>query len=204
MIKAILFDFGRVITSQKPKSLFDCYEVELNLLPGTINDLMFESPFWEKALVGEIDMDTYWQAIGPQLNLHSPEAVSAFQKRYYLDEKINPDTFELLELLIKQYQLAVVSNHPPGLGQWLKQWDIHWLFEQVICSGDQGVAKPDPALFYMALNRLGVTASEAVFIDDTVEHVIAAQGLGMRSLLFTTAEKLRHELVDLGVIREKA
>jgi len=202
MIKALLFDFGRVISAQKPKSLFDRYESRLKLLPGTLNTIMFESPFWKKALYGEIDMPAYWQAIGPQLNLYTPAAVQAFHKRYYLDEKINPDVFELLKLLINHYQLAVVSNHPPGLKQWLKEWDIHWLFEQVVCSGDEGVAKPDPAIFYLALQRLRITAQEAVFIDDTQEYVIAAQGAGMRALLFTTAEKLRHELADLGVFRE--
>jgi len=204
MIKALLFDFGRVISAQKPKSLFEQYESELNLLPGHINSIMFESPFWEKALVGEIDMPAYWQAIGPYLNLCNPSAVQAFQKRYYLDEKINPDIFELLKLLINRYQLAIVSNHPPGLKNWLKKWDIHWLFEQVVSSGDEGVVKPDPAIFFMALDRLGVTAPEAVFIDDTAEHVMAAEELGMRALLFTTAEKLRHELAEIGVVRENA
>ncbi len=127
-----------------------------------------------------------------------------FQKRYYRDEKINPGVFELLTLLKDHYQLAVVSNHPSGLDQWLKEWDIRWLFKQVICSGDEGVAKPEPAIFFRALERLGVTASEAVFIDDTMEHVLAAKDLGMRALLFTTAEKLRHDLINLEIIREKS
>lgn len=204
MIRALLFDFGRVISAWKPESLFQEYESELNLLPGSINTIMFESPFWKKALLGEIDMPAYWQAIGPQLNLNSPAAVQAFQNRYYLDEKINPGVFELLELLISRYKLAVVSNHPPGLKQWLKEWNIHWMFDQVVCSGDEGVAKPDPAIFYLALERLGVAVAEAVFIDDTEEHVIAAQALGISALLFTTAEKLRQELAELGLIREDA
>lgn len=202
MIKALLFDFGRVISAQKPKSLFEEYESALTLLPGTINTIMFESPFWEKALVGEIDMQTYWQAIGPQLNLDNPSAVQLFQKRYFRDEKINQGVFELIKVLKDHYLLAVVSNHPPGLDQWLIEWDIHRLFDQVVCSGDEGVAKPEPAIFYRALERLGVTAPEAVFIDDTINHVMAAKGLGMQALLFTTAEKLRHDLIDLGIIRE--
>ena len=82
MIKALLFDFGRVITEQKPQSLFERYESELDLLPGTLNSIMFESPFWEKALVGDIEMQAYWQAIGPQLKLFTVAEVEAFQKRY--------------------------------------------------------------------------------------------------------------------------
>lgn len=204
MIRALLFDFGRVISAWKPESLFQEYESELNLLPGTINTIMFESPFWEKALLGEIDMPAYWQAIGPHLNLKSPAAVRVFQKRYYLDEKINRGVFKLLKVLVNRYQLAIVSNHPPGLAQWLKEWNIHWLFEQVVCSGEEGMVKPDPAIFYLALERLGVAAPEAVFIDDTEEHVLAAKALGIQVLLFTTVEKLRHELAKLGLIGEDA
>lgn len=203
MIKALLFDFGRVITEQKPQSLFERYESELDLLPGTLNSIMFESPFWEKALVGDIEMQAYWQAIGPQLKLFTVAEVEAFQKRYYLDEKINLDVLKLLEMLYDNYQLAIVSNHPPGLQLWLKNWQIHGLFEQIVCSGDEGTVKPDPAIFHMTLKRLQIEPGEAVFIDDTKEHVIAAQALGMRALLFTTAEKLLRELKELGVVGHK-
>ena len=204
MIKALLFDFGRVITAQKPRSLFERYESELDLLPGTLNTIMFESPFWEKALVGEINMQAYWQAIGPQLKLFTVAEVEAFKKRYYLDEKINSDVLKLLEMLYDKYQLAIVSNHPPGLQLWLKEWQIHGLFEQIVCSGDEGVIKPNPAIFYIALERLQVEPGETIFIDDTKQHVIAAQALGMRALHFTTAEKLLRDLGELGVVEYRA
>lgn len=204
MIKALLFDFGRVISEQKPPSLFQRYESELNLLPDTLNTIMFESPLWEKALIGEIDMQAYWQAIGPQLKLFTEAEVHAFQKRYYRDEKINSAVLGLLEALYENYQLAIVSNHPPGLQQWLHEWKIHGLFEQIVCSGDEGVAKPDPAIFGMTLERLQVEPGETVFIDDTQEHVIAARALGIRALHFTTAEKLHRELAGLGVVEYTA
>ena len=185
---------------QKPKALFNRYETDLNLKNDTINAIMFDSPFWEMALVGEIDMSAYWQAIGPSLNLDSPEAIRAFQQRYYLDEKINPDVHEILKQLVKRYRLAIVSNHPPGLKVWLKEWEIDRLFEVVVCSGDEAVTKPDPAPFLLALERLGAKAAEAVFIDDTKEHVAAARALGLHGIRFTTAEKLRLELEHLGLL----
>ena len=52
MIKAIIFDFGRVITAQKPRSLFRSYETELGLDPDTINPIMFESQAWQDTLLG--------------------------------------------------------------------------------------------------------------------------------------------------------
>jgi putative hydrolase of the HAD superfamily len=203
MIKALLFDFGRVISAQKPKDLFDQYEADLKLVPGTINTTMFDSPLWQMALVGEIGMSDYWQAIGPSLNLHSPEAVQSFQQRYYSDEKINQHVFNILKLLVKFYRLAIVSNHPPGLRMWLQEWAIDHLFEVVFCSGDEGVAKPDSAPFILTLDRMGVSAAEAVFIDDTEQHVAAARSLGLHGMHFTTAEKLQLDLENLGLFENR-
>ena len=50
MIKAVIFDFGRVISAQKPASLFRGYEDELGLSPGVLNRVMFGSHAWEETL----------------------------------------------------------------------------------------------------------------------------------------------------------
>jgi hypothetical protein len=63
MIKAIIFDFGRVISAQKPMSLFREYEEELGIAPGTLNPIMFGSPAWEDALVGRKTSEEFWQAL---------------------------------------------------------------------------------------------------------------------------------------------
>ena len=198
MTKAFIFDFGRVISAQKPDAVFHGYEAELGLAPGTINTIMFDSPYWQRALVGEMDLSAYWQAIGPALNLHTAGAVAAFRDRYYMDEKINPGVLQLLQRLFGRYKLAILSNHPPGLHAWLADWEIDGLFDVVVCSGDEGMAKPDPRVFYLTLERLGLSPPEAAFIDDTEGHVAAARALGMQGMLFTTADMLEKDLGALG------
>ena len=59
MIKAIIFDFGRVISAQKPPSLFANYEQDLGLEPGTINTIMFDSQAWQEALIGRKTEDEF-------------------------------------------------------------------------------------------------------------------------------------------------
>jgi epoxide hydrolase-like predicted phosphatase len=196
MIKAIIFDFGRVISAQKPMSLFYGYEEELGIESGTLNPIMFGSPAWEDALVGRKTSEQFWHAIGPQLNLHTPEAIDAFRQRYHADEAINTEVTALIRRLRAEghYKLAVLSNSPPGLARWLDEWGLLDLFDVVFCSGDEGVKKPDPAAFAITLERLGVTSGEAVFIDDTPGHVAAAHSLGWKGILFTTAEALEEEL----------
>ena len=194
MIKAIIFDFGRVISAQKPSTLFRSYEDELGLEPGSINSIMFDSEAWQEALVGRKTAEEFWYEIGPELGLPNVSEVDTFRHRYHADEEINHGVLDVISRLHGNYKLAVLSNSPPGLSQWLADWNVLNFFEVVFCSGDEGIAKPDPKAFELTLERLGVKPKEALFIDDTREHVHAAQKLGLQGILFTTAEELEKEL----------
>jgi HAD superfamily hydrolase (TIGR01509 family) len=197
MIKAIIFDFGRVISAQKPPSLFRSYEQDLGLAPGTINPIMFGSPAWQDALLGRKTIEEYWRAIGPALGLYTVERIDQFRRRYHADEAINEGVLDLIRRLHGRYKLAVLSNSPPDLARWLAEWGIRDLFDVVFCSGDEGVTKPDPAAFALTLERLGVAPEEAVFVDDTPGHVEAARALGLYGIHFTTDEALADQLDDL-------
>ena len=197
MIKAIIFDFGRVISAQKPASLFRGYEDELGLAPGALNRVMFGSDAWQETLVGRKTADDYWREIGPALGLRTPDEIEAFRRRYHADEAINTNVLNLIRQLRGRYKLGVLSNAPPGLVEWLADWEILDLFDVVICSGDEGVVKPDPTIFELVLERLDVAPEEAVFIDDYPGHVEAARSLGLHGILFTTAQALVSELDHL-------
>ena len=194
MTKAIIFDFGRVISAPKPSSLFRSYENELGLEPGTINSIMFDSQAWQDALVGRKTVEEFWHEIGPELGLNSVKEVDAFRHRYRADEEINEGVLDLISRLHGNYKLAVLSNAPPGLAHWLADWKLLNFFEVVFCSGDEGIAKPDPTAFELTLERLRLKPDEVVFIDDTLEHVEAARKMGLHGILFTTAEELEKEL----------
>jgi putative hydrolase of the HAD superfamily len=203
LIKAIIFDFGRVISSQKPVSLFRAYEDDLGLVPGTINDIMFESKAWRDALIGRSSTKEFWQAIGPALGLESRAKINDFRKRYHADESIDKGVLNLIRRLHGRYKLAVLSNSPPGLADWLSEWGILDLFNVIYCSGDEGMVKPQPTAYNSTLKRLGTSSCEAVFIDDTIGHVEAAQSLGMHGIRFTNAEQLKLELSRLLTIHDK-
>jgi epoxide hydrolase-like predicted phosphatase len=197
MIRAIIIDFGRVISAQKPPSLFRRYEEDLGLKPDTINTIMFDSQAWQDALLGRKTTEEFWQTIGPKLGLNSSDAIDAFHRRYHGDEAMNPGVVDLLRQLHGRFKMAILSNSPPGLAQWLVDWEVHDLFDSIFCSGDEGFAKPDPAAFQMILQRLDVKPEEAIFIDDTIDHVLIARRLGLRGILFTTAEDLARQLKDV-------
>ena len=197
MIKAILFDFGLVVSTPRPTACFRAYERDLGIAEGSINRIMFDGPAWQEALVGRLTMQAYWRAIGPSLGLTRQRQIDAFQRRYYGDESVNPDVLNLIRRLHGNYHLAVLSNHPPGLDQWLRDWGIRDFFDVVYCSGDEGRVKPDSAVYHATLDRLGVLPAQAAFIDDTVGHVTAARSLGIHGIVFSDARRLERDLDTL-------
>ncbi len=197
MIGAVIFDFGRVISAQKPEALFSGYERDLGLAPGTINTIMFSSAAWQEALLGKKTMAEYWREIGPRLGLDSLRSIENFQRRYYSDEKIDSHVLDLIGRLSGSYKLAVCSNSPPGLVEWLSEWGIVQFFDVVFCSGDEGIVKPDPAAYTVTLARLGVEPFEAVFVDDTPENVEGAARCGLKAVHFTDAPALERALADV-------
>ncbi len=73
-------------------------------------------------------------------------------------------------------------------------------FEGIVVSGTDGLLKPEPALYQLALDRHGLSADSTVFVDDIPTNVDAAATLGMAALNFTDAERLRADLVELGLL----
>ena len=73
-------------------------------------------------------------------------------------------------------------------------------FRGIVVSGDEKLSKPDAAIYLLALERFGLAAEDAVFVDDRLDNVEGARAVGMHALLFTDAETLRRDLADLGII----
>jgi 2-haloacid dehalogenase len=67
-------------------------------------------------------------------------------------------------------------------------------FRDIVVSGEEKLMKPDPALYYRALDRFGLKPAEALFVDDRRINVDGAEAVGMKGHLFTDAEGLRRRL----------
>jgi 2-haloacid dehalogenase len=74
-------------------------------------------------------------------------------------------------------------------------------FRDIVVSGDERMVKPDPAIFRLALDRFGLAADEAFFVDDNADNVAGAEHVGIRSHHFHDAAALRRDLVSAGLLR---
>ena len=81
-----------------------------------------------------------------------------------------------------------------------RERDFFRRFRDIVVSGEVKLLKPDPAIYYLALDRFRLRPRDALFIDDRLVNVEAAEAVGMRTHLFTTADDLRRRLEDEGLL----
>lgn len=73
-------------------------------------------------------------------------------------------------------------------------------FGDIVVSGTEQLAKPDPAIFRLALDRFAIAPHEALFVDDNADNIAAARALGIPSHHFTDAAALETELGRFGLL----
>ena len=88
---------------------------------------------------------------------------------------------------------AELYPHAPATFEFLE------LLEDVVVSGREGVAKPDPRVFEIVAERSGLPLDRLVFVDDSPVNVAAAEALGMDAIVFTGATELRGALRGRGL-----
>jgi 2-haloacid dehalogenase len=81
----------------------------------------------------------------------------------------------------------------------LERFDFLALFDDIVVSGTEGMAKPDPEIFAVLRGRVARPLEKCVFVDDKAENVEAAAAAGMDAILFVDGRTLRHELHARGL-----
>ena len=98
-------------------------------------------------------------------------------------ETLYPQTKEILEQLGQEYKLGIIANQLPGLEERLKDFGILDYFDAIFSSADLGLAKPDPAIFRLALQKTNCLPHQAIMIGDRLDNDIApAKRIGMKTI----------------------
>ena len=186
--KAIIWDFGGVITSS-PFEAFNKFELSNNLPKDIIRTINSENPddnAWAKFERNDIDLDEFD-------NLFSIEAgkkgfkISGKQIVKLLSGEIRKQMVDFLSSLKKDYKLGCITNniqnsknekvnHLNEAGQVMK------IFDHIIESSKVGLRKPDPKIYYMSCNALGVKPEECIYLDDLGINLKPAREIGMTTI----------------------
>ena len=196
MIKAIIFDIGNVLLS------FDFGRVVRRIVPHcgvTPSDFSLRlEPLKMDLESGRISADAFLDGAVEVLAYRGErtELVSAWQEIFEPVEKMH----RLVDRLTGRFPLYLLSNTNNLHAEYfMGEYPVFRQFKDWVFSHEAGLMKPDPGIYRHALEKFGLEAGDAFFIDDLAENVEAARGEGIRSHQYQLA---RHELLenDLAVV----
>jgi epoxide hydrolase-like predicted phosphatase len=102
----------------------------------------------------------------------------------------NEELIAWFRALRPRYRTAILTNSFVGAREQEKErYGFTSMVDLAIYSHEEGIRKPDPRIFALAFERLGVPAAEIVFLDDRPENVDAAHACGLQAVLFTSTSQ---------------
>ena len=203
--EAIIFDFGGVITAS-PFEAFNRLEAERGLPQDFVRKVNATNPdsnawaLFERAEIDAAQFDALFaqeaQALGHTLDGASVLAV--------LSGSIRPAMVTALDQLAEAgYRLACITNNvPAGHGAGMARSgdkrdayeQVFARFEHVIESSKAGVRKPDPRIYLMMCETLGLEPAACVYLDDLGINCKPAAQLGMHAIKVTSGDQALADL----------
>ena len=196
-MKHLVLDIGGVFYRGWPDEAFwGRWTARTGLSKETIVDVLSSSPEHRAAQVGRMSADEAFAAAGARLGIDGP-VVRALAEEAYLSDFNQRMAEAVRALRADGVPVSALTNTLSTEAQLQARPEFAGLFDLVISSHDVGVAKPDPAIFRAALERLGIAAAEGVFVDDLIGHVEAARALGFTGVHFQTTDQALAELAGI-------
>ncbi len=205
MIKAVLWDFGGVITSS-PFEAFNRFEQENNLprdFIRTINSTNPDSNAWAQFESSQINLDEFDRVFADESRSLGHE-IRGRHVIELLSGNIRPEMVQALKIIGERFKMACLTNNikgageGPGMQQSTKKAaevaEIMALFDVVIESSVVGYRKPNPKFYLTACDALQIEPADAVFLDDLGINLKPAKALGMSTIKVITVNQTLDEL----------
>jgi putative hydrolase of the HAD superfamily len=204
MIKAILWDFGGVLTTS-PFEAFNRYEKEHNLPTDFIRGVNTVNPStnaWSRLENGLISIDAFDREFETESRA-AGHPIPGKDVLRLLSGDVRPRMVKALKQCKQQFKVGCLTNNiktdkdsalhrnDEQLSQYMAIMD---LFDVIIESSKEGVRKPDPDIYRIALSRLGVNAEACVFLDDLGINLKPARAMGMQTIKVLNEDQALGEL----------
>ena len=190
-LRAVFFDFGGVFITS-PFATTASAAADLGMDETELLELVFGSyerdddhP-WHRLERGELSFEAANAEIAELGVTRGHGRIEPMQVLLSLahDYQLRDFMVELVrDLRADGIATAIITNNIAELGAaWRSLLPIDELFDDVVDSCEVGMRKPNPAIFHLACERLGVTPAQSAFIDDAPGNVAAATAVGMRAV----------------------
>lgn len=181
-IEAIIFDCFGVLYVDYTEAYFARY-------PGLREQLHDLNRACDRGLIGR---DEYIQKVSETTG-DSPETIN---EAFRLEHKANKPLIEYIKTELKpHYKIGMLSNIGRGWMQdFFDEHQLHELFDAAVLSSEEGLVKPEVAIYQHTAEKLGVAPEHCLMIDDRQENCDGAEAAGMQSILYTTYGQVLQDL----------
>jgi putative hydrolase of the HAD superfamily len=185
MIKAIVFDCFGVLVGKGFEHTYRTAGGD----PG--KDREFIESMLGQANLGMISDEDFRSGMAGQVGISVDDWRQAVRQSDLPDMAL----LDHIKQLRGKYKTAVLSNANKGVVERkIGAERIEQCFDEVIVSADVGLTKPDPEIYKLAAERLGVKPEEVVFIDDSPWLIAGARETGMKTVLYQNLDQTIKEL----------
>jgi len=197
--RGVIFDLGGVVCGS-PLHAIAAFEQEHGIPVGFVNHVVVStSPTgaWSRLERGELDLPRFFTAFEADCAA-AGHAVNARAMMLRVTEAATPRPVmieAIRRLRAKGYRVAALTNNWKTDADAASNLQIH--FDVVVESAKEGLRKPDPRIYRIACERLGVTPEEAVFLDDIGLNLKSAKALGMTTIKVADPDDALAELEEI-------
>jgi glucose-1-phosphatase len=197
-VRAVIFDLGGVLLRTDDPQPRARLAERLGLSREELEQIVFENPLSQQAERGMATPEEAWTEVARRLHV-SMEEIPKIRREFFGGDRVDFGLIELIQNLRPAYTTALLSNTmivdlPGFLREELRIQDT---FDIVISSAHRKMAKPDPAIFHLALELVKARPQESVFVDDAARNIAAASAIGMNTIHFRSAAQARADLLAL-------
>jgi len=196
-IQAVIWDLGGVLVRTENYVPRRTLAGRFGMTFEEIEDFVFSGESGDRAQRGEISVEQHWENQRKELGL-SPVEMQVFRDQFWQGDRLDTDLVAYIRQLRQSYKTGLLSNAFSDLRAVVSEiWKFADAFNEMIISAEVGLVKPDPRIYHLALERLGVVPEAAVFIDDYIHNVEGARAVNMHAIHFRDPQQTRSELQDL-------
>lgn len=202
MIEWMVFDLGNVVLHQTDAlpEIARRIGADPALAPAAFRDA-YNAP--RRDYDRHSDPARYWAAVAAAAGAPAPDpdtVADLTDLDIALWSRTDPSVLDLFgELRGVGLRLAVLSNAPVAMGDYVRRQPWARPFERIVISGEIGLIKPEPAIYRRLLRDLAAPADRVAFADDLADNIAGACAAGIRGVVFRGAGPLRAALSALGV-----
>jgi len=201
VINTIIFDLGAVLIDWNPHYLYrNLFADEQEMKDFLAN---ITTPDWNEEQDAGRSLQEATDLLVQQ-HPHHEANIRAFYGRW---EEMLGDAIEGTVEIFRQlkdsgkYKIYALTNwSAETFPVALNRYDFLNWFDGIVVSGTEKMRKPNPAFYQLLLDRYHAKAEEALFIDDNLRNVLAAEKLGITSIHFSSAGQLKAELENKSII----